>query len=85
MEHVLEKELHLEDDRREQVAKTPAKNDGNIKDGHPGCAGGGGRGVGEGGVDAQIKGHRTTSQAVQGREEQIFCWKTLKRMEIFSI
>ena len=85
MGYVLEKELHLEDDGRQQVANTPSKNDGDIEDGHPSCAWGGRRGVGEGGVYAQIKGHRTTSQAVQGRKEQIFCWKTLKRMERFSI
>ena len=49
--------FHLEDDGREQVAKTPAKNAGDVEDGDPGGARGGGGGVGQGGVDAQEEGH----------------------------
>ena len=72
--------MHLEDNGREQVAKAPAKDDGDIEDGNPGCARERRCGIGEGGVDAQVKGDRATTQTVERREEQIFGWKTLKRM-----
>ena len=73
--------FHLEDDGREQVAKTPAKNAGDVEDGDPGGAGGGGGGVRQGGVDAQPESYGATTEAVQGGEEQVLCRKTLRNVD----
>ena len=70
----------LEDDGREQVAKTPAENAGDVEDGDPGGAGGGGGGVRQGGVDAQPESYGATTEAVQGGEEQVLCRKTLRNV-----
>ena len=71
----------LEDDGREQVAKTPAENAGDVEDGDPGGARGGGGGVRQGGVDAQPESDGATTEAVQGGEEQVLCRKTLRNVD----
>ena len=71
----------LEDDGREQVAKTPAENAGDVEDGDPGGARGGGGGVRQGGVDAQPESYGATTEAVQGGEEQVLCRKTLRNVD----
>ena len=76
--------FHLEDDGREQVAKTPAENAGDVEDGDPGGAGGGGGGVRQGGVDAQPESDGATTEAVQGGEEQVLCRKTLRNVVVIG-
>ena len=73
--------LDLEDDGGEQVAKTPAENAGDVEDGDPGGARGGGGGVRQGGVDAQPESYGATTEAVQGGEEQVLCRKTLRNVD----